>query len=146
MVCADDTAYALSQMNTLVVGQQLALPGYQLNLQNDGNLVLYCQAVGSVGFNMVLWYSRTDGRGSGGKLTLRQDGTLLWLGPDGTTWWTAGGPGLGIAAYTLMLQYDGNLVLCMCTIAHSSSLHSHCTFYFVHFILWTHMRCVCAAR
>ncbi|SBT42486.1 hypothetical protein [Micromonospora auratinigra] len=73
---------------------------YQLNLQGDGNLVIYRR------HGAAIWASDTH---DGVVLINQDDGNLVLYRADGTATWSTGTWGNGRA--TLWMQDDGNLVL-----------------------------------
>ena len=76
---------------------------YQLEMQNDGNLVLYQGAMG-------LWQSNTAGSGSDNYLVLQDDGNLVVYTSAPVAVWTSQTQGNGCGVY-LAVQTDGNVVL-----------------------------------
>ncbi|SCE98910.1 Cellulase (glycosyl hydrolase family 5) [Micromonospora mirobrigensis] len=74
--------------------------GYQLNLQGDGNLVVYRR------HDAATWASGTH---DGVVLINQDDGNLVLYRTDGTPAWSSGTWGNGPS--TLWMQEDGNLVL-----------------------------------
>ena len=95
---------SLNPGQTLEPGQQLrsTVGGYTLQMQQDGNLVLYAPN------RQIMWASNTAGN-VGMVLQLRTDGNLMLYVAGSRIIWasnTAGNPDSA-----LILQGDGNLVL-----------------------------------
>ena len=74
---------------------------YQLNVQPDGNLVLYQTG-------RPIWSTRTMGRGSC-RLVFQTDGNLVLISPSNQIVWSSNT--VGQNAHALTLQDDGNLVI-----------------------------------
>ncbi len=74
---------------------------FELVLQSDGNLVLYCLGIGA------LWDTRTPGRDVN-DVIMQGDGNLVMYGPSGAIWNSATDNNPGAF---LSLQNDGNLVI-----------------------------------
>jgi hypothetical protein len=89
----------------LPAGDSLVSPGgqYTLDMQNDGNLVIY-------GNGCVIGASNTAGSGSGNYLAMQADGNLVVYTSAGQAVWASGTAGSGSDNY-LALQADGNLVI-----------------------------------
>lgn len=73
---------------------------YSLQMQSDGNLVLYRNSPWR-----ALWASNTVGRGE--FVTMQADGNLVVYGAAGAVWASGSGGGPGV----LVVQNDGNLVV-----------------------------------
>ncbi len=93
----------LNANQTLEVGQALMSSDerYHLDLQGDGNLVLYSPT-------RAVWASWTVGK-SGTKLVMQSDGNLVLYRTDWVPVWDSHGGGRGSSR--LILQSDGNLVV-----------------------------------
>jgi hypothetical protein len=94
----------LNAPDALWAGQQLVSPNgqYSLDMQTDGNLVIY-------GNGKALWGSGTNGTGSNNVLVMQSDGNLvIWSGS--TAVWGSGTNGSG-SNNSLAMQNDGNLVV-----------------------------------
>lgn len=74
---------------------------YQLNVQNDGNLVLYRQG-------RPIWSTNTMGRGNA-RLVFQTDGNLVLLNSQNSPIWASNTAGQN--PHALTLQDDGNLCL-----------------------------------
>jgi hypothetical protein len=86
----------------LTSGQHIAVTGYKLVVQGDGNVVMYASG------GRVRWQSRTAGH-SGSRLVMQGDGNLVVYSRSGKALWhsrTNGNPGA-----RLQVQTDGNLVI-----------------------------------
>ncbi len=103
-----NTAFAAAGTHTLFAHERLQ-PGqflvsangqFRMQMQEDGNLVLYHNGV-------ALWSSQTSGR-PGAWLGNQGDGNLV-LYHNGVAIWASGTPGHGLS--NLIIQDDGNLVL-----------------------------------
>jgi hypothetical protein len=77
---------------------------FSLNLQNDGNLVLY----GCWGFPS--WASNIANSSKSRNLSMQSDGNLV-IYESGVAKWATGTNGKGVGPYYLLLQADGNLVI-----------------------------------
>jgi hypothetical protein len=77
---------------------------FSLNLQDDGNLVLY----GCWGYSS--WATGTDNSSKPRNLSMQSDGNLV-LYESGVAKWATNTNGKGAAPYYLLLQSDGNLVI-----------------------------------
>src|SRR3989338_6247400 len=86
----------------LLTGQNLRSTNgaYSLDLQGDGNLVLY-----RLSNNSVLWATNTN---TGNELDMQGDGNLVLYNSGGGVSWASNTSGNGA---TLELQNDGNLVI-----------------------------------
>ena len=85
-------------------GSWLSSPNghYRLNMQSDGNLVLYWG-------NHALWESKTSGH-RGDHVVMQSDGNLV-IDQANRFIWASGSARPGHKAYYLGLQNDGNLVI-----------------------------------
>ncbi|HRJ05928.1 MAG TPA: hypothetical protein PK096_01260 [Candidatus Saccharibacteria bacterium] len=95
---------SLLKDQTLSVGQSLVSPNelYRLDMQSDGNLVLYTAA------NKPTWHSKTFNSGST-RLDMQSDGNLvLYTAANRYTWYTKT---YNSGSTRLDMQSDGNLVL-----------------------------------
>lgn len=94
----------LNAPDALWAGQQLVSANgqYSLDMQTDGNLVIY-------GNGNALWGSGTNGTGSNNVLVMQSDGNLvIWSGS--TAVWGSNTVGSG-SNNSLSIQNDGNLVI-----------------------------------
>jgi hypothetical protein len=101
--------------NQLNVGDVLfsATRAFQLILQSDGNLVLYCISnppldITQATYTNALWSSETNGTDAK-RVNMQDDGNLVVYGADGTALWnsqTSGNEGAFCRC-----QDDGNLVV-----------------------------------
>ena len=98
----------ITQGETLKAGESLVSSNgqYHLDMQEDGNLVLYNSTASASA--SVLWASST--KSSGSKLELTMHGELNVVGSDGATRWSSKTSGNG-DAFWLWCQHDGNLVV-----------------------------------
>lgn len=89
----------------LQAGQDLVSPGgqYVLDMQTDGNLVVY-------GNGCVIWASNTAGTGSRDYLAMQGDGNLVIYTGAGKPVWASNTVGSG-SQNVLEMQTDGNLVV-----------------------------------
>ena len=96
---------SLSAGQELQAGQDLVSPGgqYTLDMQTDGNLVVY-------GNGCVIWNSNTGGSGSHNFLAMQADGNLVIYTSAGKPVWNSKTAGTG-SQNTLEMQVDGNLVV-----------------------------------
>jgi hypothetical protein len=96
---------SLSAGQVLHAGQDLVSAGgeYTLDVQTDGNLVVY-------GNNCVLWASNTAGTGSGNYLAMQGDGNLVVYTSAGKPVWASNTAGTG-SRNDVVMQSDGNLVV-----------------------------------
>ncbi|XP_063687622.1 uncharacterized protein LOC134820906 isoform X1 [Bolinopsis microptera] len=76
---------------------------YTLKMQEDGNLVLYCNGTNA------LWASDTSDKTVEGGLQFQSDGNLVLYSPDRTALWSPNSYDKGVTS--MVLQDDGNLVL-----------------------------------
>jgi hypothetical protein len=96
---------------TLRAGQSLAARStrqvidFDLDMQGDGNLVLYQDYAG---FRVPVWSSQTEGN-PGAFAVMQGDGNLVVYAADGRPLWHSATHGR--AGASLALQSDGNLVL-----------------------------------
>ncbi len=95
----------LSAGQELQTGQELVSVGgqYTLDMQTDGNLVIY-------GNGCVVWASGTAGTGSNNDLSMQGDGNLVIYTSAGKAVWSSGTAGTG-GGNSLNMQPDGNLVV-----------------------------------
>lgn len=95
----------LSAGQELQAGQNLVSPAgqYTLDMQTDGNLVVY-------GNGCVIWASNTAGTGSHNHLIMQGDGNLVIYTSAGKPVWSSKTAGTGGQNY-LDMQVDGNLVV-----------------------------------
>ncbi|KAL0916239.1 hypothetical protein M5K25_013732 [Dendrobium thyrsiflorum] len=91
----------------LKTGQKISNANYTLLMQPDCNLVLYR---GPPEANQAIWYSHTNGKGSGCELRLKTDGDLAIHDKDGKRISHSSTNGT-IGSYILLLQRDRNIVL-----------------------------------
>jgi len=77
---------------------------YSLQLQTDGNLVLYENG------NGVVWSTNTNGQNAA-YLVLQVDGNLVLYGENGTVLWASETSGQIGEKYDFQLNDDGNLVI-----------------------------------
>jgi hypothetical protein len=94
----------LGPNNALAPGQSLMSGNgqYRLDMQHDGNLVLYRNSDGQ-----ALWASGTDGRAVS-RVIMQDDGNFVIYGFPGPLW-ASGTDGQGGAF--LIVQDDGNVVI-----------------------------------
>ena len=87
----------------LKLGEQLISQNgkYDLRMQVDGNLVVYCTG------NRPIWHSATHGRSVSGGLMFQSDSNLVIYDP--VPIWHSGSYDSG--GTTLIMQNDGNVVL-----------------------------------
>ena len=87
----------------LKLGEQLISQNgkYDLRMQVDGNLVVYCTG------NRPIWHSATHGRSVSGGLMFQSDSNLVIYDPAPI--WHSGSYDSG--GTTLIMQNDGNVVL-----------------------------------
>ncbi len=103
------TSSSLASGQSLLTNQTLASPNgnYELNMQSDGNLVLYeCNA--TTGAWQTYWSTGTGGDGAS-YLAMQSDGNLVVYKNTGGYTWNSGTYGYGSAV--LNLQNDSNLVI-----------------------------------
>ena len=94
----------LEDGETLYVGQSLnSGNGYTLDMQGDGNLVIYNPS------GAPTWASNTVGTGNNDRLIMQGDGNLVLYNASGGAVWSSGTYGYGASA--LFMQTDGNLVV-----------------------------------
>src|SRR5260370_4875436 len=94
----------LSAGQELDAGQGLvsASGQYRLNMQSDGNLVIYN--------GVAIWASNTAGTGGGNHLAMQADGNLVVYTSAGKPVWASNTAGTG-GGHRLVMQNDGNLVV-----------------------------------
>ncbi|WP_051969949.1 ricin-type beta-trefoil lectin domain protein [Kitasatospora azatica] len=95
--------YSIAEGTVLRAGDSVQSKAGHLDMQPDGNLVLYSKVTGR-----ALWSTNTWGR-PGATATMQTDGNFVLYGPDGRALWASGTPGQRGA--NLVLQDDDNLVL-----------------------------------
>lgn len=98
---ADAAASGLAPGTTLGSGAALAVNGYTLNMQSDGNLVEYHGS-------SVVWDSGTAGQ-AGNYLAMQTDGNLVVYSAGGAWRWQS--TTNGHSGARLQLQTDGNVVV-----------------------------------
>jgi hypothetical protein len=98
-------ASVLTAGHTLNPGQHIASPDRRTMavMQADGNFVVY-------GAGSALWSSRTNGKATGGYVSLQTDGNLVVRRRDKAAVWATNTAGTGSNG-TLSIQNDQNLVL-----------------------------------
>ena len=80
---------------------------YRLEMQADGNLVIYDNN------NTAIWSSGTAGAGFGTpyKTIMQNDGNLVLYDKNDNALWSSQTAGYGVSPYKAMIQIDGNLVV-----------------------------------
>ncbi|XP_063687624.1 uncharacterized protein LOC134820906 isoform X3 [Bolinopsis microptera] len=105
--CKENACYKGEVDYTAIkIGEELKSPNgkYTLKMQEDGNLVLFCD-----GYN-ALWASDTSNiKTVKGGLRFQSDGNLVLYSPDRTALWSPNSYDKGVTS--MVLQDDGNLVL-----------------------------------
>ncbi|KAH0459541.1 hypothetical protein IEQ34_012355 [Dendrobium chrysotoxum] len=107
LLAGGSTAQTTNQLlpgDILKTGQKISNANYTLLMQPDCNLVLYR------GSSEAIWYTHTNGKGSGCELRLQTDGNLAIHDKDGKLVWQSATNGT-IGSYILLMQRDRNIVL-----------------------------------
>lgn len=91
--------------DTLKAGENISDSNYSLKMQSDCNLVLY-----QLNPEKTVWYTQTNGKGSGCVLTLGTDGNLFIRNETQSIVWETG-TNKTVGNYVLLLQRDRNLAI-----------------------------------
>ena len=122
--CKDDRCVRGNQGATLLKGQSLVSQNkkYQLSMQQDGNLVIYCR----VSRNKPTWSTNTHHIAIASGLRYQKDGNLVLYRFDHKAVWAS--HTWHEESCTLVMQNDGNLVLygCYGKVYWSSHTHGKC--------------------
>jgi len=101
----------MTQQQTLKAGSVLQSPTGQFTVQMmpTGNLVLFSGAI-------AIWSTQTEGYGTNGVLTLKQDGNLVLDSPPphlpfSQPWWSTQFVGSGVGPFTLQVDDHGVLAV-----------------------------------
>jgi hypothetical protein len=104
-----------AKIATLNQEQRLQSPNgkYYVNMQQDGNLVLYStKAFNNKGKDNPIWNSNTMGQGKGPyKATMQTDGNFVVYDSTNKPTWNSQTNGKGKGPYKVTVQDDGNFVL-----------------------------------